>query len=177
MEASTGEGLDILITCERTYLQNWMTFASWYSISVNLPDARVAIACSRSAQKHLLFEWTNRCGVNFFQYQKDANPAEIAFSRKYLNTKTPIILPPEVMAIREYDADNANPVDVKTNERATFVYYHEGCGKFVVSEWIDKCRTPFEGAMKRYGSYAMSINEISVFKLWERMYVASRGML
>ena len=177
MNEVTGEGLDILITCERTCLQNWMTFASWYSISVNLPDANVAIACVRSVQKHLLFEWPNRCGVDFFQYQKGSDPAEIAFSRKYLTTNSPLIVTPDVMAVREYDGNNVGPIDVKENNRATFVYYHEGCGRFVVSEWIDRTRTPFEGATKRFGSHAMSINEIAVFKLWERMYVASREML
>jgi hypothetical protein len=177
MDQSTGEGLDILIKCESTYLQNWMVFACWYSISVNLPDANVVIGCDRSLQSRILFEWPNRCSVNFFQCNDDSDFVSIAFGRKFISSKTPIILPPHTMAVREYDQDNIGPIDAKSNERATFVHYHEGCGKFVASEWIDRFVMPFEGAIRRFGSDGLSINEIAILRLWERMHVASRGML
>lgn len=177
MDVTTGEGLDILITCERTWLQNWMSFASWYSLSVNLPDANVVVGCMRSVQKHLLLDWPNRVGVDFFQYNENADPVKIALGRGHIKSDNPIILPPHVMAVREYSPDFTKPADVRSNEYVPFVYYHEGCGKFVVTEWIDKLYTPFEGATKRFGDGDMSINEIAVLKLWDRMHAAARGTL
>jgi len=169
--SSTGEGLDILMRCQASFLQNWMTFASWYSIQKNLPDANVVIACERSVQETEFFHWTGRCKVKFFQFQKDLSPISIASNRKLIRDDKPLEIEPHVMAAREYDYLEVGPDDVRSNTSSTFIFYNEGCGKFVVSEWIDRLDNPFNSAIKRFGTSSMSINEIAVLKMWEQMNV------
>ena len=82
MISSTGENLNVLIYCKHTFVHDWMTFVSYYSIRTYLPDANVAIACERKSLSYDLFKWTKKLNLNF-EILKEANPLEYL---KYLET-------------------------------------------------------------------------------------------
>jgi hypothetical protein len=47
-----------------------MSFASWYSIYRNLPDAKVALLCARDLKGgYASYNWPYRCDIRFFQHE------------------------------------------------------------------------------------------------------------
>ncbi len=62
-----GSNLKIAIICEETTIQEWLSFASWYSIYKNLPKAQVELFCARS---HSFFYWPDRVGVKIHRIRK-----------------------------------------------------------------------------------------------------------
>ena len=51
-----------------------MTFASWYSIYRNLPDAEVCVLCAREIQgDRIPFNWPYRCDIRYFQHENIGN--------------------------------------------------------------------------------------------------------
>ena len=162
----TGDGLSVLIDCKHTRQHGWMSFASWYSINKNLPDAEILLICEREAPSEQYFIWTYRAGVKFFMYRKENYDSLIDRVTKDKGVK---IIKPYVMAVRDYKKECVGPVDVKSDEASTFVSYLNGCGKFVTSKWIDK-REPFEEAYKIFHDYNFTVNEMKILKLWERSH-------
>ncbi len=156
----TGKGLNVIIVCEYRPHHSWMSFGSWYSIFKNLPDAEVGIYCGRENLKENLFSWTNKCGVKIVQHSKD-NKAN--FSSNILQITS------DMMAVSAYDATAIGPVSAKSDENFTFVSYLEGCGKFVLSEWIDRIRSPF-GIVENLFSDDLKLNEYRILKLWEKCF-------
>lgn len=67
---SSGDRLNILLSCEYTFHHNWMSFASWYSAYKMLPDAKVALLCARNLQGgYAAYDWPYRCDIRFFQHE------------------------------------------------------------------------------------------------------------
>jgi len=65
-----GDRLNILITCDFSLHDDWMAFASWYSIYKNLPDANVTIFCARGLKDHFhSFQWPYRLLADFYQHE------------------------------------------------------------------------------------------------------------
>lgn len=65
-----GNNLNVLISCEYNIHDDWQTFASWYSIYKNLPDAEVSILCARDFPgNYTPFRWPTRAAVKFFQHE------------------------------------------------------------------------------------------------------------
>lgn len=63
MISETGENLSILIVTEPEL--DWQTFATWYSVFKNLPDAPVSIVCQRNGKTPFHFmQWTKRLRLN-----------------------------------------------------------------------------------------------------------------
>jgi hypothetical protein len=158
----TGNELHVVIECENNSLHSWMSFASWYSVVKNLPNAGVTIVCKRgkipTVREH--FMWARRAKVNFFIYE---NEYCVKTDKKIFK------IPASVMAIRAYDAQLLGPVDVKTDVLATFVNYSEGCGKFVISEWINREVGLFREVSK-FETAEMSINETKLLNLWNKSH-------
>ena len=134
-----------------------MTFASWYSIFKNLPDANVKIRCTRSDTRELLFVWSQKCDVPIYY----VNKSDLKIEENWFS------ITPDIMAVSTYDSNNLGPESAKSDENFTFVSYLEGCGKFVFSEWIDTIRNPFDIANELY-SYNLKLNEYRILKLWEK---------
>lgn len=62
MITETGKNLSVLIVTEPE--KDWQTFATWYSVFKNLPDARTAIFCQRNKQTpFVLFQWAKRLNI------------------------------------------------------------------------------------------------------------------
>ena len=149
-----GKGLKVIISAKSCPSHDWMSFASWYSIQINLPDAEIVLFCERG---EVVFRWPYKIGLKTVYYTKyPLYPANTTF----------IEISPSVMAVRPFIIDNIGPVDAKSNQIATFVDYSNGCGKFVFQESINTLASPFCGA-KRFASMDMSVNEVKILKLWE----------
>jgi hypothetical protein len=62
MITKTGQNLSVLIITETG--KDWQTFATWYSIYKNLPDAKTAIISHRTGDTpYMLLQWTKRLNV------------------------------------------------------------------------------------------------------------------
>jgi hypothetical protein len=163
MITKTGDNLIITISCEYLPHHNWMAFASWYSISKNLPDAKCLILCKRGLYKINLYEWTHKCKVPIY-YLKDIesfDKSKVGLSDvvEVKNIKC------SVMAINTWNENSIGPFDVNTDFDCTFVDYFSQCGKFNGKDWVGKLNSPFEYVDSFY-SDSLNLNENKVLKLW-----------
>ena len=68
MITETGKNLSVLITTETG--QDWQTFATWYSIYKNLPDAKVAITSARNSETPFqYFQWTKKVNIPVIRHE------------------------------------------------------------------------------------------------------------
>ena len=160
------DNLKFTISCEYIPHHSWMSFASWYSLSKFFPDAEVSISIKRSIPTRDLFHWTDKCKVKrIFHSNIIKEDSEINFNKE-------IVLSPSIMAVRDYDENFIGPNSSKSETQSTFIDYSEGCGRFVLSRWINKyeTKTPFLGATRQFGTDNLTVNEVAVLRLWEKMY-------
>lgn len=62
MISETGENLDVIILTQTA--EDWRTFATWYSVQANLPDASVSILCHRTTRVEFQFyQWAKRLNI------------------------------------------------------------------------------------------------------------------
>lgn len=177
-EITTGDGLNIFIACDHVPHHNWMSFACWYSLNKMLPDAQIALGCTKNNMMINLFSWARTLKIKIHYHQE-----------KDLTNFMPsplLIVDADMMMINEPDCDFGNNLtvemgsnmccDVKEEKNLPFVSYREGWGNFVTSSWINKISTPFHHRFTRVG---MTPNEMKVDKLWRQMSVlfqtVSRG--
>jgi hypothetical protein len=160
----TGSNLGILIDCDYKPGHNWMSFAACYSIYKNLPDAQVVVLVRRGVSPFSLFGWCYKFGVPILQYCRDLNKSKLLG-----NCEKVLKIPPMVMALRGFEEfGTIGPVSVKSEDFSTLVDYSGGCGKFVLSEWIDRPDGPFRFT-NRLAAAELTPNELKVFGLWEQM--------
>jgi hypothetical protein len=191
--SSTGQGLNVLIRCEASLAHHdWMAFASWYSLTKNLPDAEVHVLCCGPPQYDFL-RWAKKVDVRFISQGRPKSGFYESLPRPV------IVINPTVMAVRELvpnllahlqksgdwsspdgearllteNGEPWKPVDwleapATVNDWVTFISYAEGCGKFVAGRWINKGECPFDRAA-RLGKEFMSCNEIRILKLWQQL--------
>lgn len=153
--------MNITIFCEYKTLHNWLAMASWYSVHMNIPDAFVEIECLKTNNKVVLFGWARKLKI----------PFRYASVRRDLKLKEGelISITPDIMAVNEFMEDSLGPSDVKGSDRTTFVKISDGVGRFKLSSWIDSSRAPFVSATSRLWNEDVSVNELKVLKLWERV--------
>ncbi|MCK9458397.1 MAG: hypothetical protein M0R80_01990 [Proteobacteria bacterium] len=159
----TGNDLCVVIECENKPIYSWMGFVSWYSVVKNLPNAEVIVVCKRSKDEPSkeCFTWARRANIQFFFYENSYN----------LKTDKKIVIKinSHVVVLREYDPQLLGPVDAKSDVLATFIDYSGGCGKFVMSEWINR-EVGLIQDVSKFASSEMSINEMKLLNLWEKSY-------
>lgn len=155
----TGKNLNILINCQYCRHHDWMAFVSWYSIYKNLPDSRVKLCLKDKDLGEVLFAWPQKCDLEVIKQIPD----------NYF------IIEPHVMAVSTYDPESIGPIDAKKDEIATFVSYLNGCGKFVLSDWINSIRSPFVMA-DRFYSDNLTLNEYRILKIWEKCRMAFNAL-
>lgn len=155
---STGSGLSLLINCWYVPHHHWMTFASWYSVKKFLPDAEVSIHCNRQNGDYRwpLFGWAVKLRAKF-SYNRPKN-----FSGLEIQANT--------MAVRTWQQNDNQVVMANSNEISTFVNYGDGCGNFVMAEWINSLAAPFEKVPNLInGRMELTLNERKVFDIWEQL--------
>lgn len=161
MSKLTGDGLNIIIECEYSAHHNWMVFASWYSISKNLPDATTYIYCTRKTSSIPLFKWPGKVGAKF-SYGQFAS-----YGKEKMEEEGFIFLSPDVLAVRAWD-EKGHIVDATSEDTSTLVSYLNGCGKFVMDSWINKIEPPFSKAYS-FRKNGMTTNEAKVLELWSKL--------
>lgn len=179
--SSLGRNLNILIPCDYKMDHNWMSFVCWYSISKNLPEASVGIACNRKTMKQNLFLWTRRCGVDcFFHKDTDLN-GQIEFAKKN-GLKEPVLVADVAsLCIRDFEetkidyssltgiilAEDHSDVlsDCKSLTTSLFASYRKGWGTFAYSKWIDTNGCPLISNLD-FRSFDMTVNESRIRNLW-----------
>lgn len=160
--SSTGKNLNIIMSCEHSLIHDWMTFSCWYSIKKNLPDSKFHISCLRTKNIGPFFMWARKFKIPFFQHSDKNKDLQELFA-----CNNAFIISPGMMAIYGFIEDSLGPSDVKDDEKTTFVSYLNGCGRFTMSEWVDRMSNPFSFVDKLY-SDDLSLNEYKVLKLWEQ---------
>jgi hypothetical protein len=196
--SSLGDNLAILIKCDHAPHHDWMSFFCWYSISKNLPEAKVIVACSRGGEMNFdIFNWPKRCGVQFAYHNPGLDTVKFVLDNDKFETGTPLlVLEPCTACLRDFDEAQFDQSTLAKNEvfkakelsglvsetkdenPSVFTDYSNGWGKFVTSSWINKASTPLVTGLSFFKPM-MSVNESRLGKLWDRaslMYQSvSRG--
>ncbi len=128
-------------------MEDWMSFAAWYSFKKNLANYEVFIETS---YKKPSFKWMNV----FSCFIKKPSEKDKVF-------------PATVMAVRDFE-DSWDVFSCKTDFQSCFVDYSEGFGNFVVDKWINNRNVPFYNALKIFATNLTTINEIAILKMWEK---------
>ena len=182
---SLGNGLSILILCDYTPHHNWMTFLCWYSLSVNLPDAKIFISCNRTL-KYQHFNWVYKCKIPFMLHKPMEISDRIEYSIKDKKIDFPLlIIPADVVCIREIPEllderiylENQKELcgDCKDENLYPFVTYRGGWGNFNVDSWINTYDCPFLTNLK-YTSFDMNANEIKIGQIWQKAAELYKGV-
>lgn len=174
-----GDGLSVVIACEATGLDNFLAFASWYSFSKNLPDARVAVACRRpDSPRFDAFRWVRKVGVPFFYHKTQKDPVGEATARGHASH--PVLrVPPDVMCLAPFGdgevdlflgrgvVDGGAVAGAAAGEVSALCSVRGGCGSFVPAAWIDNGGHPF-GKADRFFKGQLTLNERRIFSLWKK---------
>jgi hypothetical protein len=183
MKNETGKGLSILISCDYIFYHNWMAFLCWYSISKNLPDAKVVIGCNRQLMTNQLFNWTKKVGIPFKLHKEMSKEDEVdLLLQEGLISLPVLVLDPCTLAIRDFeesgfDIDKIKGkifasempdlcCDAKEDRFCVFVTYFNGWGKFITSNWINNLNIP-NISNKKYKENLTTANEVRIVKIWE----------
>lgn len=178
-----GDGLQILIPVDYSPVHNWMGFISWYSISKNIPNCKVYIACNRKLMTYDLFGWAKKAKLSFVLHKDVPLEEQIQFAIDKFQINTPLIIcPPENVCIRDFSEaclnfNFENKVyrlneipgmvnDCKDNISTVFVSYLNGWGKFVTSDWIHKDRCPLLSKFNFMENF-QNVNEVRLGKIFE----------
>ena len=177
--SATGDGLNILISCDYLLHHNWMSYFCWYSLQKNLPDAKVFVASPRKIMNANLFDWARKCKVPLILHKElDLNgQIEIVLSK---GAQQPLlVVSPENVCVRDFDEASFSPegivgvkildeelsCDCKEDRFCVFVTYSKGWGKFVTGTWINKTSCPFFFG-SRYAQGGLNANEVRIDHLW-----------
>ena len=170
-----GDGLTVLINCEATGADNFLAFASWYSLRMNLPDADGVIACRRPDEVTMdVFPWVYRLNLPFFYYRKSLPISETGKIVLMMSPDVLCLSPLNDLILRAVNSgdhffDVANfCLSAKNPSHAVFCSVSEGCGAFVPAKWIDKGGHPF-GKADFYSKGYLTVNEKKVFSIWKRL--------
>jgi hypothetical protein len=175
-----------------------MSFASWLTITRNLPDAQVGIVCTRATGGNF-FSWCRQCKVPFQYHAEREGPRKLwqaQYAVEIGMLKTPMfVIEPDVLAIREISREFPESVasdndklwfckdkieqplqresglcpGAKGDDFTTFVNYADGWGKFVTTDCINRRDYPFRRAERFHSGSGMTLNEGKVLDLWKRM--------
>ena len=176
---SIGDGLTILISCDYFTHHSWMSYLCWYSLNKNLPDAKVIIGCNRTDCKYDLFRWTYKCKVPFILHKTTDFDGQIDAIKP---NKPCLVIPPEVMCVRDFDEANFSPnvffdeekiykldddlvCNCREDKSFVFASYNEGWGNFVTKTWIHNEGNPFLFG-DRFNKGSLTPNEARIGKLW-----------
>jgi len=195
MITSIGDNFSVLISCNHTVCDNWMAFLAWYSISKNLPDAKVLVACNRTKMQSPLFGWTKKCKVPFELHKCMTQYEQMDFVLNKNLLTTPVLqIQPFTVAVRDFEESGFDTkllkekmystespelcCDAKEDKSCVFVTYSHGWGKFVLSSWIHNLNCPFTSE-NRFSNGIMNANEVRIGRLWSAVtplfHTVSRG--
>lgn len=194
MIGNLGENLSVLIYCNHSVAHDWMSFLCWYSFYKNLPEAKIAVGCSRSNLRFDLYFWTKRLNIDF-EYMKGDSPISYMerFSSKGKLSLPCLLVTPDILSVREMDGHDGlfgagknsrkrgfmvvnDPkagfepredlfCEAVENKISNFVSYSQGWGNFNTAEWIDRDVNALTPYM-RLSKSPSGLNEKRISELW-----------
>jgi len=187
MISNLGDGLTVHISCQQVPHHDWMSFLCWYSISRNLPEAKVVVTITRSVSSAYIGNWTRVSRVPFLMHREMSSVEEQNFvltHPKSNSTNKILTVSPEYVCIRDFDESGISSCvfdeknfyflseiqnlcgSCKDQNPSVFVHYNDGWGKFVISSWINKASSPLISGVNLHTA-GMTANEIRLGNLWE----------
>lgn len=142
---SSGGGLSVLICTAYKHHYNWMTYSNWYSLNRTLPDAKVAITCSRTPKiDSYLYHWVYKCNDLRYNLHKNINE-DLPYLNKMFGTffalkmglvKQPlIVLDADMMILRDFSTDLLKKLSSATFATIPCPYKLDFSGKPVGPIW------------------------------------------
>lgn len=176
----TGENLSILISCDYLRHHHWMSFLTFYSLKMNLPDAKVYVASPRRVMHDKLFDWTRRCNVPLFFHKDMTEIEQIDGFLKKFTPENLLVLHPNQICVRSFEqsgyeykldgmtrgVDDELTSDCKSEKITSFVSYDHGWGTFNMDSWINKRGCPLIPQLK-FTTNQMTPNEMRISKIWQ----------
>lgn len=162
---ATGKGINCVILTEATPERDWKAFATWYTLRQFLPEAWIGLSCLRHSQSKECFVWSYCCKV-----------PKVTCTKYNLNNPF-LFVHDDLMMLRPLDDELVLPLiikesnywsEVKQDKFTPFVTYERGCGKFVMTEWLNKEECPFPHADSLISQSACA-GELQVLKFWKQM--------
>jgi hypothetical protein len=111
----SGKGLSVLVCTDYRFVSHWMSFAAWYSVRKNLPDADIGVVCARYPINLQLYDWVYRAGVKFFCHSDVGRRNGLPYLNKLygvyvalkegLVSQPLVVLDSDMMAVRGFSAD------------------------------------------------------------------------
>lgn len=173
-----GKNLNIAIMCNYNSHHNWMSFLLWYSLTKNLPEAKIYLFCTRNLMSFDYFQWARKCKISLYFHSLEENKVDNFILEK---VQKPILkIPADYVCLRDldecklvdyfekddiYEINDELSCDCKENKFLPFVSYKIGWGKFILSNWINKLDCPFRYGLK-FDSNNGYFNENKISKLW-----------
>lgn len=179
----TGDGLGLIISCDYVPEHDWMAFLCWYSISKNLPDAKVHVGCNRKVMQCDILRWVRRCGLPFYLHRDmPAGEERAAVKGKEALNGHLLTVHPRYVCLRDFDEAQVDADEVvvgdgcledipclhspsRDQNPTVFVDCSDGWGKFVPSAWINKSGIPLITGVD-FSAPGMGVNEARLAKLW-----------
>lgn len=130
----TGDNLKFIISCDYCPHHDWMTFATWYSIYKNIPDAECMVLCSRAFPcDRILFNWPFRCNIRFFQHEnlgdKKLNKFYAAYSAIQLGyvTQPFFVIDPLKLCVRNFSKKTISILNdgVRFLDQNDIIYFND----------------------------------------------------
>jgi hypothetical protein len=143
----TGNNLNIAILANQNFNHGWMTFACWYSIHHNLPEAKVYFKIEKKEGFPGAFAWTTRCSIK----------------RIYEPIQDSLVVPCHFMAVKEYSSENLFS-KCTDGKNSTFADYSV-CGKFSLEECTN---IPF-WSVEQFMTKNLTLKEKKILDLWVKM--------
>jgi hypothetical protein len=141
--SNTGKNLSVLICTDYTFIYNWMSFAAWYSVSKNLPDAKIAVVSSRNNMNLQLYKWANKVDVKFFLHKNVGLPNNIPYLNKIYGTYVAVkeslvdqpllVLDSDMMCLRNLSNDNLEKLN-----SSSFATNHDGSMWYFNNHYLEK---------------------------------------
>lgn len=111
MVTELGKNLSIVIVTETG--RDWQTYATWYSMYKNLPDANLSVISFRNGETPFhMFQWAKRLKINLTHAKRDfeedgiiklLEAAKIAKNKKWTGNRV-LVIPDLTMALKTLDS-------------------------------------------------------------------------
>lgn len=190
---TTGNNLNVLICSEYNLHNDWMSFFSWYTLHTFLPEATIAISCTRNKEStQSLYNWPVRCKTKCFTHKNKGFAESIQTALKNGLISTPlIVIPCNIFAIKELSYDCIESLQSTTTgtntdnsiwyfknkhnqEKASIINFNSFANyselkNFDLATWWEKKKSHPFGLYWKYAHNQMSHTEASILNLWKKV--------
>jgi hypothetical protein len=162
-----GHNLNVIIQAGKaTPTNDWLAFASWYSVHRFLPEAKVFCSVKPSLE-HNLFVWAFRCGARRFHKLDTKVPTLVMKSTCMITGELPNLDDICCGKFKDGAFYKHYPCCPQPQDLNFPIGYQNKCGSFNIDEW-KKETPPFQEAA-RFQTDNMEVTERRIINLWSQM--------